>query len=497
MSSAPPARSKEQPAPDSKTDTVFEQLIHDLSYEFLVFLWVAAVSMIVGFTAFGGRFSDLYMSLSEPTEASEEVVVVGIGPSALYSWNPDDPTPEVTPRAMLAELVMALDEAGARTIVLDVMLGEESEEDLVLAAAARAHGAVVGGERVDVFLPGQGMKIAVGIQEALTLTDDHAMSGAGLGVQPAHVTIHLEEPVIFSGDMVARGAPLVELYERVVEVPLMPLQPGASPRQGPGRVSARVVHRPSLSLAGAWLHRARKDNRAATLQDLETEVGAACVSSETQSGWGACDGSQLSGLGDFGVSLWDIFELNYLRRESDGRLAPISANRLLKLTRSAFSGASGSVEDQRVGLAKEIAKQEWAERLRDKLVFVGRVDGVGMASADRYPTPYSFPFFNQKDMAGVVIQSQLAEALLTGRRLQHLPRWVEGLATLLAIGLCVWAYRKLSAWRLVVSSVLGGGAFVMFGVLLFRYTNGVVLDLGIPITAGLMTFIVLQVQQRY
>ena len=87
-------------------------------------------------------FLDVYMNLSSPAAVSGEVTIVTIGPEALHLWNPEDAIPEVTPRAFLAELITTLDEAGARTIVLDIILDISDDNDEKLAQAARKHGAV-------------------------------------------------------------------------------------------------------------------------------------------------------------------------------------------------------------------------------------------------------------------------------------------------------------------------------------------------------------------
>ena len=130
--------------PDGPSMEPVSHLTHHLAYEVAQAMVVAAVLACLAFAGLGGRFADLYVWLRGPAPVSDQVSVLSIGDEALYLWDPADPAPEITPRALLAELVRFLDAAGARVIVLDILLDLPAAGDDVLAAAAASHGAVIG-----------------------------------------------------------------------------------------------------------------------------------------------------------------------------------------------------------------------------------------------------------------------------------------------------------------------------------------------------------------
>jgi hypothetical protein len=196
---------------DEAMNSSAQDLARDFSFEFFGAVFTAVVGLLLGFTAFGGMFSDLYMSLSGPAEVSDEVTVLTIGPEALHMWNPEDANPEVTPRGMLAELVQALDEGGARTIVMDVMLDTPQKADGLLEEAARAHGAVIAAERAEVNQPQSSRKFAAGIVPSLSLP---TLDGRAAAIQSAHANLFLEEPVLLTGQQIVRGVPPVLFYQR-------------------------------------------------------------------------------------------------------------------------------------------------------------------------------------------------------------------------------------------------------------------------------------------
>lgn len=82
--------------------------------------------------------------------ADPRVMVIGIDSSASEDAGPAWPWP----RDVHADLIQALDAAGAEVIVYDVVFDAPSVHDQVLADAIRSHGKVVLAEAVDLGLPG-------------------------------------------------------------------------------------------------------------------------------------------------------------------------------------------------------------------------------------------------------------------------------------------------------------------------------------------------------
>ncbi|PVY69801.1 PAS domain S-box-containing protein [Tamilnaduibacter salinus] len=126
-------------------------------------------------------YDTLILSAPQPPAADLALVTIDEASlSALGRWP--------WPRQRHAELIRRLDEAGARTIVLDVLFSEPANGDDALAKAMRDHGRVV--LPIHLYPPAAGRPLA----EQLPTT---ALTGAASALGHAHVTL--------DGDGIARG----------------------------------------------------------------------------------------------------------------------------------------------------------------------------------------------------------------------------------------------------------------------------------------------------
>jgi CHASE2 domain-containing sensor protein len=456
-----------------------------LAWELVTSISSAVLVGLLGFTLFGGRFTDLYMSLAGPGTASGEVSVVTIGPAALAIWSPAEPAPEVTPRDLLATLITTLDEAGARTIVLDVLLDTPQEGDGALAEAIARHGAVVAAEQVQANQPRSSIGHAKGPSPSI------GTIGVTPGVQAAHANLVTEEPVLFTGHQIVRGTLPMMRYERSQ-------LSGSWPESLLTGLPPALTCAPALSLGGAWLHSARKVNPTATLADLVAEL---CPPpgdpqrSSSQAAAHACDWDEtapvlscptdrVSHLPALGVPLHERYPLRFLAPESDLPFPIVPADDLLR-------ARAQQVLEQGLGIPPSPLPIRLVEQLSGRLVYVGRYAAAGGQEADRHATPYSFPFFEDPDTAGVLVQAQLADAMLTGRRLHLLPSWVEGLCTLGAVVLTALSLRRWSRARCVAGWTLAFALATAGGFAWFE-RSGTVLELGLPIAGSMLALTILR-----
>jgi len=434
-------------------------LTHHLAYEVAQAMVVAAVLACLAFAGLGGRFADLYVWLRGPAPVSDQVSVLSIGDEALYLWDPADPAPEITPRALLAELVRFLDAAGARVIVLDILLDLPAAGDDVLAAAAASHGAVIGAERFGVTEPRSGREFAAGITPDLA-----AVMGSGFA------NLHEEERSLFSGALLARKAPLVRRLARAQLA-------GPYPANLVGGEQTDGEVRPALALLAAWLQAG--SHRTAEIDGLVGRLQEGC-------GGTGCDlGADDLGLPALPTDLAEPLAINFRGRERSDPIPTVRAAEALRVM-----GQDALMRSLGVEAPVEIPAA-LAEPLRDRVVVVCRVD---TAAADRFVTPYSFPMMLREDMAGGRIQAQLIDTLLSGRHLRPLGAWAPwSLAVVLVVGIA-WTRRRL---RADVHSVLWVGACVALvaaGAVLFAATDGVVLELGVPLAAALLALVGLRLQ---
>lgn len=438
------------------------------------FAWGVAstvLTSILGFTAFGGLFLDIYSNIAPASDVSGEVTMVTIGPETLYLWNSEEPDPDVTPRALLAELVGILEEVGAKTIVLDVLLTSSEQGDDLLAMAAQKHGAVIGAEQSVIDQPRNRRLFAAGITPELQGTKTPI-------IHSAHANLFFTEPILFTGDLIFRGVPLVQFYQRSSVHGVWP----------DTIVGAREeVISPSLSLAGAWLHKARMENPDITFAELLQELHEACVVEEGQL---HCGKSKLSFLPDTHVLFHDNYWLHHLGSESNDKMAFVSASSLLLLAaeRATFKKFLGAGLDEK-DLPKTVFPEDIREKLQNKLVIIGRVDRLHEELADRYPTTYSFPLFSKKDMAGMRIQAQLMEALISGRHLRILPGWTEWVFGAIGIWLSLILFTRTNVvWHLPIW-VLGVIVLSLGGVGVFVFFDGLVIELGVAMTCSIVTLV--------
>ncbi len=449
------------PAPAAAPDmNPVSRLSHHLSYEITQAVVVAAVLAILAFVLLGGRLADVYLWLRSSAPTSGQVTLLTVGEEALYLFDPSDPAPQVTPRALLAELVRFVDAAGASVVVLDFLLDRPSEDDDLLAAAARDHGAVVGAERFVVSEPGSGREFAAG-----------PAVGFGDAVATGFANLHEEQHALFSsGDLLVRRTPLVR---RVAWA----RQGGAWPMGLVGGDQVDAAVRPSMPLLAAWMH--TSGGSAADLQRL------------LDSG---CGGSQLSceidttelGLPGLPGALHELLEINFRGPEGSDEIPTVRAAQVLRV-------AGESALMRSVGVELPLAvPADMAEALQGRVVVICRVDEVAAAAGDRFVTPYSFPLMLGADMTGGRIQAQVIDNLLAGHHLRHLGAWLPlGLTVLLLVGIGVTRRRLREDVHTAVWCA-AAAALVLAGVVLFMATDGLVADLELPVAAVVVALIALR-----
>lgn len=432
------------------------RLVHAMAYEVVVAVYVSIAVTVIAFVALGGRFHDLYLHLRPSAPTSGEVALLTIGEEAFYLWDPTAPRPERTPRPMLAELVRFLHAAGAKVIVLDVLLDEPADGDDALAAAMDAHGAVVVAERFVDTEPKSGLSFVPGT--SVTLGD---------AATPAFANLPTEEPLFFSGQMLVRHALLVRRVSRARLA-------GRWPENAVGGEQAEGLVLPSLALTAAILQRA-DDPRAAAerlLRDLQTRCGGSPL---------ACDGGAAAfGLPATPEPLTAPLTINWRGDERRDGLPVVRAAQALRLT-------AETALIERLGGAGELAvPADVAAAVAGKLIVVGRVDGVDEAASDRFVTPWAFPIALRPDMAGCRVHAQIADTLLSGRHLRPIDGAAVWIAALVAGALVAATRHRLSPPAHAAGWLGAGvGAFAL-GAVTFRVTDGVAIDLGPPLGVGLL-----------
>jgi len=454
-------------SPDELSTNPTSRLSHHLAYEATQAVVVAALLFALAFVTLGGQFGDIYVWLRGSAPVSGEVSVLSIGEEALYLYDPDDPLPEITPRGLLAELVRFAAAAEARVIVLDILLDRARPEDARLAEVARAHGAVIGAERFALTEPASGREFAAGLAP-----------GFGDSIGTGFANLQEEENALFSGrDLLVRRAPLVRRVARAALTGPWP----ANLVSG-DQADAEVM--PSLALLAAWLHAARARDATATPAALRRSLARACDGTPLQ-----CDLDEADlGLPRIPGGLERPLEINYRGPESGDGLPTVRAAQALRVM-----GEAALL--QTLGIEAPIAvPEELKAQLRDRVVVICRVDAGAASAGDRFATPHS-PLLGRSDMSGGRIQAQVIDTLLSGRHVRHTGHWLAWpLAALVAVAVW-WTSRRLRddvhslAWLVV------GVGLVALGAALFRLFDGLVLDLGLPLTALLLTLIVVRVKE--
>ncbi len=416
-------------------------LTRALAYEVVVVAATALSVSVLLFLISAGQFEDLYTKLRGSAATSGEVALLTIGEEGLYLWNADDPEPEVTPRALLGELVRFCDAAGAEIVVLDILLDRPAPGDESLVAAIRETGMpTVGALRFVVTDPESGAEFAAGLVPAL---ED--------AVVPGFANLQEEEPWLFSETLLVRRAPLV----RTVSTARLS---GRWPMNLVGSEQSDHTVIPSISLAAAF---------------MKTQSDAADLHARLQ------DGSAL-GLEKLPKPEEGVL-INFRGPEgADGLPTVRAASALRTMGMSALSGTLGHA------LPIDVPP-DLREALEGRVVVIGRVDRMGRQGADRFATPYSFPTFARSDMAGVRVQAHVIDTLISGRHIRPLGRKVSwGLAVLLVASV-VLTRRRLRDDVHVLAWALVSGLLVIASTLVFRWTDGLALDLGPPLGAALVT----------
>ena len=431
-----------------------DRVAWDLAHEVAVNVLAAFALGVLAFVLLGGSVQDLYLRMRVSAPTSGEVALLTLDEEAFYLWDAAAPAPDVTPRALLAELIQFLDAAGARVIVLDLLLDSPQPGDDALAAAAKAHGAVVAAERFHI---GSGGSVTAFAPATVAPLDEAVVAG--------FANLEQEESTLFSEEMLVRRAPLVWHLSRARLT-------GTWPMNLVGGWQDDHTVMPSLTLAAAWLKRHPGASSTELYAALETRCGGlplACTISLADLGLPVAPGA-----------LTDPLSINFRGRDGRDGIPVVPAARVLRL-----AGQAALARTLGVDMAVEVPEEVGA-LLRDKVVVIGRVDRAGEADRDHFVTPFSFPTMLHADMAGCRIQAQVIDTLLSGRHIRAFggwPCWLVGLGLAAAVVASARGNdpaRHTTGWLLVATSLLAGG------VMLFSMTDGVSVDVAPPL-AGLLT----------
>ena len=459
----PPAVSAQVQGEAGAASLPADILVGHLAFEVSNGIVVGILIALFAFVTLQGEFRDLYTWARGSAPSSGAVSLVTIGEEALYLWDPSDSQPEVTPRGLLARLVHFLDEAGARVVVLDVLLEETAESDDLLAAAGRAHGSVVAAERFRVSGPSTNSEFQVGLNSSY----DGAIFGGFANLQ-------LEEQMLFQGDALVRAIPLTR---RVHWARLSDGQWPLAAASGLPGVERRTA---SMGLTAAWLHTVRKQGSKLSLgelqQKLRADIDAACVGED-----GHCEkGTEALGLAGSPETLDQALSLNFRGPEMNNTIPTIRAADLLRAMLQVDTAALVGI-DMQLDISEQLRSL-----IKGKVVVVGRVD---LAADDRHVTPYAFPTMLNADMAGCRVQAQFVDNLLSGTHIRVLPAWLSYLFALVLV--CgIWGTR--CRWRraqhmLLWSSVLL--AFPFVGALWFSLTDGCTLEVAPTLLSGFVVLL--------
>lgn len=433
---------------------------HHMAFHVLAMAFRSAAAAILIFLLSKGQFEDLYVKARGTAPTSDHVTVMTIGDEALYLWDPGAADMDHTPRVLLAELVRFLDAAGASVIVLDVLLDQPQEgDDALLAAARDASAPVIAGERFVLAAPTSRREFEPGI--ALSL-QDHVYGG--------FANLQVEQPWLFSEAELVRHAPLVRRVAR------SRLLPGRFPMNQVGAEQADVVVMPSMTLLAAASFRAAE--RGETPGHVLADLRLACTP-EGESGL-RCDDDVMERLGlpSVHAPLEQGITINFRGPEGSDGLDTVRAAAALRASAQASLGRELGVD------MPLVVPPELEAVIRDRVVIVGRVD-AGAGARDRHVTPYSFPALLTADMAGVRVQAHVIDTLLSGRHVLHARGWwVWICSVVLGLGV-VGTRRRMSDGAHAVTWLASAVALLFFGILVFKWTDGVALGLG-PLLAAIL-----------
>ncbi len=378
-----------------------------------------------GFLGLGGSLVDAYQwSLRLRTAApAEHTALVTIDEQALRMWNPEDPSPEITPRGLLAQVVRALDLAGAKVVVLDMLMAESSQEDVRLATAATAHGTVLVAER---YVP-SASRATLPFVQATTADLD--------GLEPGLANLSMAASTFFSEVLLVRGAPLLTEVHRA-------RYRGRWPLSLTGEGSGQTLEMPALALLAA----------ARTVDMDPTELPRVPVSG--------------------------VVRIPFRGRAAVDGIPTVTASRLLGVLGQQELVASLG------GVVTAELPADLAADLVGRAVLVCRVDGEGQ---DRFSTPLGLPLANHADMSGCRIQAHLVEGLASGELVRVRGRVLGWLLVPLVVLAVIRTRDWGTDRRYVGAWVGSAGLTFMLAVALFHLTGGVALALGPPLFAVLLT----------
>jgi CHASE2 domain-containing sensor protein len=445
-----PVRERPTRSPDALTF-----FIRAMVYE----VWVVGITgvavTVLLFVALGSGITDLYLRTRGVAPVSGQVAQVTIGEEALYLWDPSSPSPDVTPRGLLAEVVRFCDAAGARVIVLDILLDRPAPDDALLATAARRHGSVVAAERYVLTEPATGLQF----QPGLVADYDGAIAGG-------FANLHLQTTIL-SEDLLVRGTPLVKRVTRARVA-------GTWPNNIVGAMQDDGAIVPSMALAAAWLYHQRSQGLPGRVQDFEHLLHERCEGQPLR-----CD-LELEdvGLPQVPVALTSVLPINFRAPEHSDPLPTVRAADILRL-----AGQSALMRQLDPSIKVEVPPA-YRDVLKGKLVVVGRAgfDETG----DRFITPYGFPAYLDADMAGVRIQAQIIDTLLSGRHIRLVRGAMAWLAAIVLFAMVFWTFRRTSDRAHVTSWAAVSVGLVLGGAVLFRVSDGIAVDTGPPV-AGILS----------
>ncbi len=416
-------------------DTI-ARLGRDVAHEVVVNVLAALAVGAMAFVVLDGRVDGLYVRVRGAAPVSDQVAVVSLDEETFYLWNPYDPAPETTPRALLAETVRFLTAAGAKVIVLDILTDQPAPGDDALVTAVRAHGRVVAAER---FSP----------QRADGVAPFAAASVLSEVALPAYANLGLEERTLFSGEMIVRDVPLVQAVARA-------RLSGPFPLGLVGAFQDDDSPTPAIALAAAWMQVS-----ALPPADLPGALSARCGGAPV-----VCSaGGSAFGLPPTPGALHEPLSLNFRGPEGGDHIPAVSGARVLRsLGESALAATLGM--DLPITVPEDLAAL-----LRGRVVVVGRVDAQ---AGDQFVTPYAWPAMQGADMSGPRVHAQLIDTLLSGRHMRRVEGgWAWAGAATFGL-LVVLTGRKAGAlhlvgWLGVTAATVAGGitAFNLFDGLVF------------------------------
>ncbi len=433
---------------------VIARVGRDVAQEVVVNVFAAAALASLAFVGLGGRMEDVYLRLGGVESPSSVVSVLAIDEEALYLWDPANPAPATTPRALLAVLVAFLQSAGAKVVVLDVLTDTPAPGDDALLAAVVAHGRVVAAER---FTVGDAVPFA-------------PASVLGHTVVPAYANLGQEETTLFSGELRVRAVPPVMSVARS-------RLSGAWPGNLVGGFADDEAPIPALSLAAAYLHAADK-----TGAQLASELAAVCGGVPL-----SCTGNAAAlGLPASTRLLHESLPIYFRGAEGADGIATVPAARVLRLM-----GESALARSLGMELPVSVPT-DLAGVIAGRVVLVGRTDA---AAEDRFVTPFSFPAFQDADLAGVRVHAQVVDRLLAGRHLHRVDGPVAWASAAVLGALVLATARRAGASHLVgwlgaLGLIGAGGAFA------FRAFPGVVIDTGPAMATVAVAMIVVHLYAR-